>query len=256
MLSIEGLSAGYGRLTVVRNVNLVVEPGQATCLIGNNGAGKTTVLRAIFGMLDHRSGSIRFENRDLLRSRADSLVDAGLALVPEGRRIFKNLTVRENLLVGIAARRGRARQTLEVERVVDLLPELVPKLGVRAGVLSGGEQQMVAIGRALCARPRLLVLDEPSLGLAPLVVQRIYDILADLRSDALSILLVEQDVDRALSLADRGYLMDAGEVVASGSSDELRSSPDIRARYLGTKVTGPRAHLSGSRARAGTGRVS
>jgi branched-chain amino acid transport system ATP-binding protein len=236
MLEVEGLSAGYGRLSVLHNISLRVEAGQSVCLIGANGAGKTTLLRCLAGLLRPSSGCIRVEGNDIAARSASARLDHGVTLVPEGRRVFAPMSVRENLEMG-AFRRLWPRRDRKVEADMDEIFEMFPRLRERqsqpAGLLSGGEQQMLAIGRALMSRPRLLLLDEPSMGLAPRVVQDIFATIRRLNQQGISILLAEQNANMALQSAARGYVIAEGEIVREAESTALARDPIVRTAYLG-----------------------
>ncbi|WP_298214837.1 ABC transporter ATP-binding protein [Acidocella sp.] len=232
LLSIRGLSVAYGQIEALKNASLEVGQGEVVAILGANGAGKTTLMRAISGLAPKRAGSIHWEGREITRLAADKIVRLGIAQAPEGRRVFGTLTVAENLELG-----GYTRPAREVraglEEVYRLFPRLAERRRQLAGTLSGGEQQMLAIGRALLARPRLLLLDEPSLGLAPLIVQGIFANLKEIAAGGITILLVEQNARAALRLADRGYVLEVGRVVMSDSAAALLASPEIRDAYLG-----------------------
>jgi branched-chain amino acid transport system ATP-binding protein len=234
MLTLESVAAGYGDLLAIRSVSLEVRAGECVALIGANGAGKTTTLRAITGLVPLRGGRIVFEGRALAGLDPGRIVALGLAHVPEGRQVFPSLTVRENLEMGARSREARAASRASLEEVFALLPRLRERERQAAGTLSGGEQQMLAIGRGLMARPRLLLLDEPSLGLAPLAVRSILQIVETLNRRGTTILLVEQNVRRALALCHRGYVLENGTVTLAGSRDELLRSDHVRQAYLGT----------------------
>jgi branched-chain amino acid transport system ATP-binding protein len=229
MLEVEGLNAGYGHVEVLWDVDLSVGEGEVVALVGSNGAGKSTLLRALSGMIRPTGGDARLDGRSLVGLRPEQVVDLGIAHVPEGRRLFPGLTVRENLLVGAYSRRGRA----DIDRALELFPRLRERLDQLAGSMSGGEQQMCALARGLMSSPRLLMIDELSLGLAPNLVETILDRLADIRNDGTALLLVEQDVDAALRVADRGYVLENGRIVASGASGDLLSDERVREAYLG-----------------------
>jgi branched-chain amino acid transport system ATP-binding protein len=229
MLEVEGLNAGYGHVEVLWDVDLEVGEGEVVALVGSIGAGKSTLLRALSGMIRPTGGEARLDGRSLVGLRPEQVVDLGIAHVPEGRRLFPGLTVRENLLVGAYSRRGRA----DVDRALELFPRLRERLDQLAGSMSGGEQQMCALARGLMSRPRLLMIDELSLGLAPNLVETILDRLAEIRNDGTALLLVEQDVDAALRVADRGYVLENGRIVASGPSEDLLSDERVREAYLG-----------------------
>jgi branched-chain amino acid transport system ATP-binding protein len=229
MLEVERLSAGYGPVEVLWEIDLEVDAGEIVALVGSNGAGKTTLLRAISGLIPPSAGEVRFEGRPLTGLRPEQIVSHGLAHVPEGRHLFQGLTVRENLMAGGYARRDGA----DIEQAVELFPRLGERLSQLAGSLSGGEQQMCAIARGLMSRPELLMIDELSLGLAPKLVDQIIERLEAAAERGTSLLLVEQDVDAALRIAKRGYVLETGRIAASGSSQELSEDPRVREAYLG-----------------------
>ena len=233
MLALDGVAAGYGDVLAVRSISLEVAPGECVALIGANGAGKTTTLRAIAGLLPLRGGRILFEGRPLAGLTPREIVALGLAHVPEGRQVFASLTVLENLEMGARTPAARAARRETHDEVVALFPRLKERAPQAAGTLSGGEQQMLAIGRALMARPRLLLLDEPSLGLAPIAVRSIMEIVATVNRRGTTILLVEQNVRRALALCGRGYVVENGVVALVGSREELLRSDHVRQAYLG-----------------------
>ena len=233
MLNVEGLSGGYGRVPVLRDVSFSVKEHEFMALIGPNGAGKTTALRMISGLLRPTNGEIRFEGDAISGLAVEEISRRGVSLVPEGRRLFAQMTVLENLQMGAYVPRGRGQMATTLEWVLDLFPNLADRQGQRAETLSGGEQQMVAIGRALMAYPRLLMLDEPSLGLAPILVEEIFAKLTSLRDRGITVLLVEQNVQHALSVADRAYLLEMGQVVLEGSSADLLEDDRVRRAYLG-----------------------
>ena len=233
MLALDGVAAGYGDWLAVRSVSLEVGAGECVALIGANGAGKTTTLRAIAGLLPLRGGRVLFEGRSLAGLTPREIVALGLAHVPEGRQVFPTLTVLENLEMGARTPAARAARRETLEEVFALFPRLRERVPQSAGTLSGGEQQMLAIGRALMARPRLLLLDEPSLGLAPIAVRSIMEIVATVNRRGTTILLVEQNVRRALALCGRGYVVENGVVALAGSREELLRSDHVRQAYLG-----------------------
>lgn len=232
MLSLDGLVARYGRITALHGVSMRVSAGQVVCLLGANGAGKTTVLNCISGMVPGWSGDIRFEGISLAGLSPDRIVAAGIVQVPEGRAVFRSMTVRENLELGAWRRRGPAVRD-DVEQMLVWFPVLRERLRQPAGTLSGGEQQMLMIARALLARPRLLLLDEPSLGLSPVMVQKIFGVVGMLRETGISVLLVEQNARAALGLSERGYVLETGEIVAEGSAAALIADDRVRDAYLG-----------------------
>ena len=233
MLRVDGLYVRYGRTHAVQGVSLEVNEGEVVALIGPNGAGKTTTLSAIFGLVQPSEGSITFEGHSLVRRAPEDIVELGLALVPEGRHIFGTLSVAENLYLGGAPRKDRAAFRADLERVYELFPRLREYHGRSAGKLSGGEQQQLAIARALLSRPRLLLLDEPSLGLAPRIIDLVFDTLAELREQGVTVLLVEQNAARSVAFADRSYLLRTGRVTLSGTRDELSGQVDLAHAYLG-----------------------
>jgi branched-chain amino acid transport system ATP-binding protein len=233
LLSVADLAVSYGAIQALRGVSLEVDRGEMVALIGANGAGKTSTLRAVSGMLKPARGRIQLEGTDITGARAHTLVPRGMAHAPEGRGIFLNLSVNENLQLGAYLRHDRPGIEADLERCFSLFPVLKARRGQLAGTLSGGEQQMLAISRALMSRPRLLLLDEPSLGLAPQVVETIFRILRDVNRQGVSLLLVEQNAHLALSLADYGYVLETGEVVMTGPGRALLASPEVRRAYLG-----------------------
>jgi branched-chain amino acid transport system ATP-binding protein len=233
LLEVEGLDVSYGAIRALRGVSLRVEERQIVTLIGANGAGKSTTLRAISGLVKPTAGRIVFDGQSLVGLRPDQILRLGLAQVPEGRGIFTNLTVDENLEMGAFARKDAAAVSTDRERVFELFPRLRERLRQNAGTLSGGEQQMLAIGRALLARPRLLLLDEPSLGLAPQLVQVIFRILREINADGTTILLVEQNAHMALQVAQHAYVLEVGSVAMSDAAHKLAASDDVRKAYLG-----------------------
>jgi branched-chain amino acid transport system ATP-binding protein len=233
LLEAKGLRSGYGRVEVLRGVDLRVEAGEFVAVIGANGAGKTTLMRTISGILRAFGGELRFDGQDLTRTSAPSVPSLGIAHVPEGRQVFPGLSVRENLLVGAYLRRDRGHREGQLELVLGLFPRLRERLTQSAGTLSGGEQQMLAVGRALMLRPKLLMLDEPSQGLAPKVVGEMYEKLAEIHGTGTTILLVEQNVTAALRYAARAYVLEHGRVVLEGSSAELSGNDEVRRAYLG-----------------------
>jgi branched-chain amino acid transport system ATP-binding protein len=235
LLRIAGLSAGYGDVQVLWGIDLAVPRGEISCLVGSNGAGKTTLMRAISGLIGAREGSIVFDGKALAGANPEEVLAAGIAQVPEGRRLFAAMSVRDNLLMGAYLRRdGRAAIDADLDRAFAMFPILRQRHAQDAGTLSGGEQQMCAIARGLMSRPRLLLIDELSLGLAPLVVDELCDRLRALNGEGLTILVVEQDVAIALELASTAFVMDTGRVTRSGPSAELRNDPAIHEAYLGT----------------------
>ena len=233
MLELTDVHVQYGNIRSLQGVTLRVAEGELVALIGSNGAGKTTTLRTISGLLRPSPGAITFEGADIHRASTDRIVAMGISHCPEGRRIFGSLSVRENLILGAVSRSDQAAITADTEMVFELFPLLKERIRQAGGTLSGGEQQMLAIGRALMSRPRLLLLDEPSLGLAPLMVERIFETIAELKRQGRTILLVEQNVHHALDVADRAYVLEQGRIVTTGLPDELLKQPHIREAYLG-----------------------
>jgi branched-chain amino acid transport system ATP-binding protein len=233
LLRLEGVQAGYGDLVAVRDVTLEVRPGEIVALIGGNGAGKTTTLRAISGLVPLRGGGIELDGVAIAGRPPSAIVADGIAHVPEGRQLFPTMSVLENLELGARTPESRRRRAESLERVIALFPRLGERRRQLAGTLSGGEQQMVAIGRALMARPRLLLLDEPSLGLAPVVVTSIFDNLRAINRDGVTILLVEQNVLRALRLSQRAYILENGAIVLDGASHRLLDNEAVKQAYLG-----------------------
>jgi branched-chain amino acid transport system ATP-binding protein len=233
LLEVSGLRARYGAIEALKGVSLTVGEGEVVTLIGSNGAGKSTTLRAVSGLTPPAAGTITFDGDDITGAAADHIVTRGIALSPEGRRCFPRMTVRENLDLGAYRRRGPAVAE-DLDRVFSLFPRLQERAGQKAGTMSGGEQQMLAIGRALMARPRLLLLDEPSLGIAPILVQRIYQTIGEIHRSGVAILLVEQNAHRALDAAARGYVLETGRVVLADETTALRSDPRVQEAYLGT----------------------
>jgi branched-chain amino acid transport system ATP-binding protein len=244
MLKILNLEAGYGPLRVLKGISLHVMPGEAVAIIGANGAGKTTLLKTIAGIIKPRLGAIMFNKQDISGESAEKIVEMGCCLVPEGRHIFSTLTVKENLILGAyrRQRKGAAADSTSspqadiaasLKQVYKLFGVLEERANQFAGTLSGGQQQMLAIGRALMSRPKLLMMDEPSLGVAPLLGKEIYKTIADLKRDGLTILLVEQNARAALALANRGYVFETGQIVLEGTSRELSDNPEVQRAYLG-----------------------
>ena len=228
MLEVSKLAAGYGRVQVLWDVDLTVGSNEIVALVGPNGSGKSTLLRALSGMTPVRSGSVLFRGRQIAGQSIESIVDLGIAHVPEGRRLFAGLTVRDNLLLG-----GWRTKNHDLDRVIELFPRLGERINQITGSMSGGEQQMCAIARGLMSQPELLMIDELSLGLAPIIVDEIIERLPDIASSGTSVLLVEQDVDAALSVAERAYVLETGHVVLSGKAGELLADPRVRESYLG-----------------------
>jgi branched-chain amino acid transport system ATP-binding protein len=233
VLRLDGLHVAYGEIPALKGVGLEVRQGEIVALLGNNGAGKTTTLRTISGLLVPTRGTVTLEGEPLTGVPPHAVVRRGIAHVPEGRRIFNRLTVRENLTMGAYTRHDTAVIGSDLQRVFTLFPRLEERETQTAGTLSGGEQQMLAIGRALMARPRVLLLDEPSMGLAPVLVEQIFDTVRDINTQGTTILLVEQNAAMALAVAHRGYVIETGAIVLSGTAAELADNPEVRRAYLG-----------------------
>jgi len=233
MLEISNIDVFYGRVQALRAVTLSVDAGEIVALIGSNGAGKTTTLRTISGLMHPTGGKIVFDGRELQQTKAHEVVKVGICQSPEGRRLFPRMTVFDNLMMGTYARKDLSGVQADIANVYDLFPRLKERTKQLAGTLSGGEQQMLAIGRALMARPKLLMLDEPSLGLAPILVETIFRVCTDINSRGLPILLVEQNASKALEIAHRAYVLETGSIVQTGTGKELLSSPDVQRAYLG-----------------------
>ncbi|HEY7729294.1 MAG TPA: ABC transporter ATP-binding protein [Gaiellaceae bacterium] len=233
MLEVRGLSAFYGEAQALHGVDLRIDDGEIVSVVGPNGAGKTTLVNAIAGLLTDRDGEIVLDRVDLTRLPGHRVCDQGVAIVPEGRRVFAGMSVRDNLSLGAYRRSARAAQADRLAQVYDLFPVLRGRAGQRAGTLSGGEQQMLAIGRALMSGPRLLLLDEPSLGLAPVVVDAVFDVLQEINGTGVSMLLVEQNVTRALAVSQRGYLLSDGGILRSGTAPAMLDDPEVQRVCLG-----------------------
>jgi branched-chain amino acid transport system ATP-binding protein len=233
LLEIDNIVVGYGRIEALHGISLAVDEGEVVALIGANGAGKTTTMRAISGLRPLSSGAIRFNGEDISKLRADLRVRRGLCQSPEGRGIFPGMTVGENLDMGAYTRRDKAGIAADLERVFGLFPRLQERRKQTAGTLSGGEQQMLAIGRALMSSPKLLLLDEPSMGLAPMLIQQIFNIITEISKQGTTILVVEQNAQQALSRADRAYVMETGAIVKAGTGHDLLTDPAVKEAYLG-----------------------
>lgn len=233
MLKIDGLSVYYGKIQALKEINLEVGKGEIVTLIGANGAGKSTLLKTISGLLLAKSGVIKYLDQPITNSPAQSIVKAGISQVPEGRRVFANMSVEENLELGAFLRKDKQEIRKTLEHVFELFPRLHERRKQLSGTLSGGEQQMLAMGRAMMSKPQLLLLDEPSMGLAPILVQTIFSIIKDINKEGTTILLVEQNANMALSIADRAYVLETGRVVLSGNAQEIRESDQVKAAYLG-----------------------
>ena len=233
LLELRELDVAYGGIRAVRGLNLRVNQGELVALIGANGAGKSTTLRAVCGLVPHAAGEIIYEGVSIAGTPSYRLVRRGLVMVPEGRGIFGQLTIEENLAMGAYSRRDGEAVRRDTEHVLQLFPRLKERLKQSAGTLSGGEQQMLAMGRAMISRPRLLLLDEPSMGLAPLMVERIFEVIRSIAKEGVTILLIEQNARLALELSDRGYVMESGRMILDGPSPRLLNDPKVRAAYLG-----------------------
>ena len=233
LLEVENIHSFYGNVQALRGVSLTVEEGEVVTLIGSNGAGKTTTLRSINGILPPREGKIVFRGEEIQGVPAHHMVKRGIAQSPEGRKIFRRMTVLENLEMGAYHRNDRAEIQQDMTRVFDLFPRLKERVKQEAGTMSGGEQQMLAIGRSLMSRPRLLLLDEPSMGLAPVLVERIFQVIEEINRQGMTILLVEQNANVALEIATRGYVLETGTIVNAASAEKLREDPKVREAYLG-----------------------
>ena len=238
LLSLEGLVVRYGEIEALHGLSLAVEAGEVVTLLGANGAGKSTTLRAISGLLKAVAGEVRFDGQSINARGPEAIVRLGISHVPEGRRLFPGLSARENIMLG-AANRGRVAKAAlkrESDEMFELFPDIAPFADALAWTLSGGQQQMVAVARGLMAKPRLLLLDEPSLGLAPVIVQKVFSIIAEIRRRGTTVLLVEQNARMALSVADRGYVLETGRLAVTGKPAELWSNDEVRAAYLGARV--------------------
>jgi len=233
MLNVENVHTYYGNIHALKGINLYIDQGEIVTLIGGNGAGKTTTLRTISGLLQPREGTIRLQNEDLLKFKAHEIVYKGISMVPEGRGVFARMSVTENLEMGAYSRNDKNELTRNIDRVFGLFPRLKERRAQLAGTLSGGEQQMLATGRALMANPRLLLMDEPSMGLAPVLVELIFETIQQINKEGVTILLVEQNALMALSIAHRGYVLQTGEIVLSDTAEKLKSDPTVQKAYLG-----------------------
>jgi len=238
MLKVKNLEAGYGKLRVLKRISMHVDPGEIVAIIGANGAGKTTLLHTITGLVRVGSGEIFFNDQNLSRISPEKIVFSGCSLVPEGRQIFSTMTVQENLLLGgyVKKKRDRSNLVSEIKRVYELFPVLKERESQLAGTLSGGEQQMLAMGRALMAKPSLIMMDEPSTGLAPLIVKSIFQVIIRLREEGNTVLLVEQNAKAALSIADRGYVLETGKIILQGVAEDLLQNRDVQRAYLGREM--------------------
>jgi branched-chain amino acid transport system ATP-binding protein len=233
MLKVSGLCSGYGKTQVLNGLDFEVKSGEIVTLIGANGAGKTTTLKTLCGIIPATAGRVEFDGRELTNHMSQDIVAAGITLIPEGRQLFPHFTVRDNLLMGSYKRSARALVQKKMAEVLDLFPRVRQRLTQYAGSLSGGEQQMVAIARGMMSDPKLLMFDEPSLGLSPILVQQMFDVIRDVTAHGMTVLLVEQNVFRTLRLADRGYVLENGAIVRTGTGEELLSDPHVKKAYLG-----------------------
>ena len=238
MLKVKNLEAGYGKLRVLKRISMHVDPGEIVTIIGANGAGKTTLLHTITGLVKVGSGEIVFKDKNLRKITPEKVVFLGCSLVPEGRQVFSTMTVQENLLLGgyVQAKRDRSNVDSEMGRVYELFPVLKERKNQLAGTLSGGEQQMLAMGRALMAKPSLIMMDEPSTGLAPLIVKSIFQVIIRLREEGNTVLLVEQNAKAALGIADRGYVLETGKILLQGAAEDLLQNRDVQRAYLGREM--------------------
>ena len=233
LLELTGVDAFYGRIQALRKMSIQVDKGEVVALIGSNGAGKTTTLRTISGLMHPQAGSIRFDGREISNTGPSKIVELGICQSPEGRRLFPRMSVIDNLFMGAYSRNDRPGIASDMERIYVLFPRLKERRTQIAGTLSGGEQQMLAMGRALMARPKVLMLDEPSLGLAPILVETIFSIIREINSQGTTVLLVEQNAHKALEVAHRGYVLETGSIVKTGTGQELLASEDVQKAYLG-----------------------
>ena len=233
MLKVSGLTSGYGKTQILNGLDFEVHQGEIVTLIGANGAGKTTTLKTVCGVIAATAGKVEFAGQDLTNAEPYDIVDAGITMIPEGRQLFPHFTVKDNLLMGSYKRAARPIMQRKLEEVLHIFPRVQERLGQYAGSLSGGEQQMVAIARGMMADPKLLVFDEPSLGLSPLLVQQMFDIIRDIAKHGVTVLLVEQNVFKTLRLANRGYVLENGSIVLAGTGEQLLSDPHVKQAYLG-----------------------
>lgn len=233
LLELEGVNAFYGRIQALRQVSIEVAKGEVVALIGSNGAGKTTTLRTISGLMHPNAGTIRFDGQDISHTRPSRVVELGISQSPEGRRLFPRMTVADNLFMGAYTRNDRSGITADMDRVFKLFPRLQERRNQIAGTLSGGEQQMLAMGRSLMAKPKLLMLDEPSLGLAPILVETIFNIVREINAQGTTVLLVEQNAHKALEVSNRAYVLETGVIVQTGTGRDLLASEEVQKAYLG-----------------------
>ena len=232
MITVKNLSAGYGFVNVLRNISLDITTGEIVAVLGSNGVGKTTLNNTLSGLIKPKSGEVLFEGKSIVGASPETIVDLGMIHVPEGRKLFPNLSVRDNLELG-SYRRGKSDRAANLEVVLDTFPKLRDRINQIAGTLSGGEQQMVAIGRGLMSNPKLLILDEPSLGLSPLLVEQMFDLIKRINQKGLTILLVEQNVIQSLAIADRAYVIEEGAIAISGNAADLQDNSELKKSYLG-----------------------
>jgi len=234
LLEIDDINTFYGNIQALKGISLQVEEGECVTLIGSNGAGKSTTLRSISGLTPARTGTIRFDGKEITLLPPQEIVGLGICQSPEGRKCFQRMTVRENLELGAYLRRDRGKIETDLQRIFSLFPRLDERQSQKAGTMSGGEQQMLAIGRAMMGDPKMLLLDEPSMGISPVLTERIYETIAEINQQGTTILLVEQNANFALEVSKRGYVLETGSVVMSDSSDALRTNPEVQKAYLGT----------------------
>ena len=233
LLEVKDLSVYYGVICALKGINFEVGEGEIVSLIGANGAGKTTTMQSVVGLIPKKSGSVIFDGKDITKQPCHKIVHLGMTQVPEGRRIFQELTVYENLLMGAFSQKNKSSFKQDIEEIYQRFPRLAERRNQIAGTLSGGEQQMLAMGRALMSHPKLLMLDEPSMGLSPLLVDQVFEIIKDINKSGTTVLLVEQNAGKALAISDRTYVLETGQIVLSGTGAELASSPEVRKAYLG-----------------------
>ena len=233
LLEVKDLSVYYGVICALKGINFEVGEGEIVSLIGANGAGKTTTMQSVVGLIPKKSGSVIFDGKDITKQPCHKIVHLGMTQVPEGRRIFQELTVYENLLMGAFSQKNKSSFKQDIEDIYQRFPRLAERRNQIAGTLSGGEQQMLAMGRALMSHPKLLMLDEPSMGLSPLLVDQVFEIIKDINKSGTTVLLVEQNAGKALAISDRTYVLETGQIVLSGAGAELASSPEVRKAYLG-----------------------
>ena len=233
LLEMRGVKTHYGAVHILKDVNLAIYPGELVCLLGGNASGKSTTLKTLLGMVTPTTGEVVLDGEAVTKESTSYRVERGITMVPENRRLFKRLSVLENLELGAYLRKDREQISLDLERIFDLFPRVKERLGQKSGTLSGGEQQMVAMGRALMSNPRVLLMDEPSMGLAPALVQTNFELIQQIHEEGVAIFMVEQNANMALSIADRGWVLQTGRVVLDDAADALLANPDLRASYLG-----------------------